>query len=151
MNSISCADDDGWDLRVAGSEIISMCCAKYSTIFPDLQARVIRTYMEGLGTSSTGEVISKSLNTLYGAIAGLSTLGNVIVGQVLLPRVSQIMSRLETVECSLKAESTAVRSAASKDKNAANMKTKDVRQQLNTVAQLRLLLLNSLGKYGCTS
>lgn len=150
MNSSSCADDDGWDLRVAGSEIISMCCAKYSTIFPDLQARVIRTYMEGLGTSSTGEVISKSLNTLYGAIAGLSTLGNVIVGQVLLPRVSHVMNRLETIECSLKTELITIRSATSKDskdKNLTELKRKDIRQQLNTLAQLRLLLLNSLGKY----
>lgn len=138
---------DGWDLRVTGSEIISMCCAKYSTIFPDLQTRVIRTYMEGLGTGSSGEVIPKSLNTLYGAIAGFSTLGNIVVGQVLLPHVSQIINRLETIDCSLKVETAAIKSASQKDKNTTAMKIIEIRQQLHILAQLKLLLLRSLGKH----
>ena len=117
ITTVTSADDGGWCLRLAGSEIISICCAKYAVIFPDLQSRVVKTYMEGLGvgsgSGSAGEVLAqKSLNTIYGAISGLSTLGTAVVGQVLVPRLPLILARLIAVENTLRQEKSSLTSSS---------------------------------------
>ena len=151
ITTVTSADDGGWSLRLAGSEIIGICCAKYAVIFPDLQSRVVKTYMEGLGvgnvSGSSGEALTqKSLNTIYGAITGLSTLSTAVVGQILLPRLSMILTRLTTVGNALRHEKSSLTwRSASNQEGAAASKFKEQKQQLCTVEQMKLLLIQVLG------
>lgn len=65
--------------------------ASYYTIsgqLPELHARICQTYVEAL----EGD---KALPTLYGAIVGLSALGNNVVRKLLLPHLQAILSRLQ--------------------------------------------------------
>lgn len=70
---------------------ILMCTYAPSGQFPELHARICKTYLDALGED-------KSLATVYGAIAGLSAMGNSIVRTVLLPQLGAIQSRLQTAE-----------------------------------------------------
>jgi hypothetical protein len=40
--------EDHWILRSAASQIVASACRKYSVLFPDLQARVCKTYVDAL-------------------------------------------------------------------------------------------------------
>lgn len=60
----------------------------HSGQFPELHARICKTYLDAL----EGD---KGLPTLYGAIVGLSALGNHAVRTLLLPHLQAILSRLQ--------------------------------------------------------
>lgn len=59
--------------------------------FPELHARICKTYLDAL----EGD---KCLPTLYGAIVGLSAMGNHAVRTLLLPHLSAILGRLQEGE-----------------------------------------------------
>jgi hypothetical protein len=66
---------------------IVLCSAQ----FPELHARMCKTYLDALSPD-------KTLGTLYGAIVGLSALGNHIVRTLLVPNLRSIQQRLQGVE-----------------------------------------------------
>jgi len=80
--------EDHWALRELSAATIARICVKYCQQFPDLQSRVCKTYLEALGSD-------KSLNTVFGAIVGMSALGVVVVNSLLVPRLSELTARLE--------------------------------------------------------
>jgi hypothetical protein len=62
-----------------------------SAQFPELHARMCKTYLDALGPD-------KTLGTLYGAIVGLSALGNHIVRTLLIPNLNSIEQRIQASE-----------------------------------------------------
>jgi hypothetical protein len=62
-----------------------------SAQFPELHARMCKTYLDALGPD-------KTLGTLYGAIVGLSALGNHIVRTLLIPNLNSIVQRIQASE-----------------------------------------------------
>jgi hypothetical protein len=87
---------DVWSVRLLAAEIASSCCAKYGTLFPDLQLRALKTFRAGLGadTDAPGGA-SPSIGTVYGCVAGLAALGDVAISSVLLPHLHLIQSLIE--------------------------------------------------------
>lgn len=84
--------EDHWSLRAQSASIIAGICIKYSSWFPDLQARISKTFIDALQND-------KPLPTLCGGLLGLSALGQNVVRMLLLPRVKVIGDRLEPVLC----------------------------------------------------
>ena len=82
--------EDHWSLREQAAAVVAAACVKYSSVIPDLQARVCRTYLDALHPD-------RSLATLCGGLLGLSALGQSVVRSLLLPHVDSIGDRLELV------------------------------------------------------
>ena len=82
--------EDHWSLREQAAAVVAAACVKYSSLIPDLQARVCRTYLDSLHPD-------RSLATLCGGLLGLSALGQSVVRSLLLPHVDSIGDRLELV------------------------------------------------------
>lgn len=68
--------------------LLSHSAQSLSGQFPELHARICKTYLDAL----QGD---KSLSTLYGAIVGLSSLGNHAVRTLLLSNLPAIQDRLQ--------------------------------------------------------
>lgn len=80
--------DDHWTLRKYAAKIIANMCINYADVFPDLQARVCKTYCDALESG-------KSPATIYGGIVGLCSLGEEVIRHLLLPKVPVIMLKME--------------------------------------------------------
>lgn len=80
-------NEDHWQLRSIAAELISFICVKYSEQFPDLQARVCKTFIDALSDD-------KSLTAVYGGIVGLSSLGHTVIKSLLLPHIGRISNRI---------------------------------------------------------
>jgi transcription initiation factor TFIID subunit 6 len=83
--------EDHWSLRSHAAIVIAKVCAKFSSLFPDLQARICKTYIDALQSD-------KSLTSVYGGLVGLSSLGQRVVRTVLLPTISSLVTRLKEDE-----------------------------------------------------
>ena len=83
--------EDHWSLRSHAAIVIAKVCSKFSSLFPDLQARICKTYIDALQSE-------KSLPSVYGGLVGLSSLGQRVVRTVLLPTISSLVQRLHTVD-----------------------------------------------------
>lgn len=79
--------EDHWALRRKAALVIAMICAKYGESYPDLHARVCKTYLDAIAPD-------KSLGTVYGGLVGLSALGQSVLRSVLLPSLAKIHERL---------------------------------------------------------
>jgi hypothetical protein len=79
--------ENHWQLRSIAAELISFICVKYSEQFPDLQARICKTFIDALSDD-------KSLTAVYGGIMGLSCLGHSVIKSLLLPHVGRISNRI---------------------------------------------------------
>lgn len=83
--------EDHWSLRSHAAIVIAKVCSKFSSLFPDLQARICKTYIDALQSD-------KSLPSVYGGLVGLSSLGQRVVRTVLLPTISSLVQRLTNVD-----------------------------------------------------
>jgi transcription initiation factor TFIID subunit 6 len=97
----SSPSDDHWQLRSFAAELVASMCKKYGELFPDLQARVCKTYMDAL---ALGEVDDrkKTLATLYGGLVGLSSLGHSVVRTLIVPNIGGIIERINNNSGGLK-------------------------------------------------
>ena len=82
--------EDHWSLRAQAASVVASACIKYAARFPELQARVCKTFLDALSPE-------RALPTLCGGLLGISALGQTVVRSLLLPQVSAIGSRLEVV------------------------------------------------------
>ncbi len=83
----SSASEDHWSLRSHAAMVIAKVCTKFGGLFPDLQARVCKTYVDAMQPD-------KSLASMYGGLVGLSALGQNIVRTILLPIVATLAARV---------------------------------------------------------
>ena len=79
--------EDHWTLRAHAAHVIAKVCAKFSSLFPDLQARVCKTYIDAMQPD-------KTLASMYGGLVGLSALGQNVVRTILLPIVGTLAARV---------------------------------------------------------
>lgn len=88
-------NEEHWSLRDYSAQVMASICFKYKGVYPDLQARVIKTYLEAL----TPE---KSLTTLYGGLSGMLSLtyfrdSSSSLLEFLVPQLDDIEMRLSRV------------------------------------------------------
>ena len=85
--------EDHWSLRESAAELVSIICTRYRDAYHSLIPRVSKTLLKAFLDPQ------KSLATHYGAIIGLSTLGQEVVRVLIIPNVvaycNQIMPDLE--------------------------------------------------------
>jgi len=131
--------EDHWSLRVQAAAVIARICQKYSALFPDLQARVCKTYIDALSKE-------KSLSTVYGGMLGLSTLGQGIVRSLLLPQVVAIGERLDKMKFQGTSSSSSSNSGSSSSSSAKG--SARVGNKLDVGVQMCLAaLVHTLGIY----
>lgn len=88
-DSRSVGSDGGhWALRKRAARLIASLVRRYQSVFPDLFARVCRTYLDALAPPSG------ALATVFGGIVGLTALGEESMRQLLLPALPKIKSLL---------------------------------------------------------
>jgi len=80
--------EDHWTLRAQSAATIARVLRKFRSLFPDLQARVCRTYLDALDDD-------KALPTTCGGVLGLAALGPEVVRALLLPRAQVLVARLD--------------------------------------------------------
>lgn len=73
--------DNHWALRDFGSRLIAQICRAFNSTTNNVQTRVTKTYCKALQQEKA------SLSTHYGAITGLSELGQEVVKVLILPRL----------------------------------------------------------------
>jgi hypothetical protein len=93
------SNDSHWSLRVYTAQVVAFACWRHRLIFPDLVARVVKTYMEAL-------TADKSLTTVYGGVQGLLALlntpsaqqivSNELMSHLILSEMLQIHNRIES-------------------------------------------------------
>mmetsp|Transcript_2881 Transcript_2881/g.3014 ORF Transcript_2881/g.3014 Transcript_2881/m.3014 type:complete len:454 (+) Transcript_2881:205-1566(+) len=101
--------EDHWILRSTAAQVVASACRKYSVLFPDLQARVCKTYVDALilslNTTSKGkdnkekdvEKQTSVLGTMYGGIVGIQALGHTAIRSLLLPKVQLLLEKLSSL------------------------------------------------------
>jgi len=73
--------EDHWSLRRLAADVIAKINHKFGDQFPELQARICKTFLYALDSD-------KSLPTVYGGLVGLAALGPEVVRSLLLSRSS---------------------------------------------------------------
>eukprot|EP00049_Salpingoeca_infusionum_P004174 m.75429 g.75429 ORF g.75429 m.75429 type:complete len:419 (-) comp12451_c0_seq2:3735-4991(-) len=86
--TIGRASDDHVACRRHASKLIAVACARYNAKYPDLQLRIQKTFVDAL-------IPKRSLETHFGALLGLRTLGPRVIHAVLLPRLEGYFTVLE--------------------------------------------------------
>lgn len=135
-SSVSTSDgnDDHWTLRMYAANLIAFIIRKYSHHFPDLQARVCKTYLTSL------EEVDLSLKTLYGCIYGLYALGHAVIKSLLLPKTDLIALRIAKYkEVCIKKETVVIGKKG-------NSRYSDVDSDV-TVTKCKTILLQVLGTH----
>lgn len=79
--------EDHWTLRLLAADLIADFSVRFSTQFPDLHPRVCKTYLDAIEAD-------KSLSTMFGGLAGLSSMGTNVIRTLLLPAVKSIFKRI---------------------------------------------------------
>ena len=79
--------EDHWTLRLLAADLIADFSVRFSTQFPDLHARVCKTYLDALDDD-------KSLPTVFGGLAGLASMGTNVIRTLLLPNVKRLYDRI---------------------------------------------------------
>lgn len=82
--------EDHWTLRLLAADLIADFSVRFSTQFPDLHPRVCKTYLDAIEAD-------KSLSTMFGGLAGLSSMGTNVIRTLLLPAVKSIYKRITDV------------------------------------------------------
>jgi transcription initiation factor TFIID subunit 6 len=95
--------EDHWALRTQAAKSIARVLCKFRSLFPDLHARVCRTYMDALAPD-------RALATVCGGIVGLTALGHNTVQSLILPQFPALITRID--ETRAKSNSLAVLVAA---------------------------------------
>ncbi len=85
--------EDHWALRDQAAKSIAHVLRKFRSLFPDLQARVCRTYIDALAPD-------RALATVCGGIMGLTALGHGIIQALILPRICELMTRIDVARAS---------------------------------------------------
>ncbi|KAG0309149.1 hypothetical protein BGZ98_004895 [Dissophora globulifera] len=80
------SQDDHWTLRSNAVDILLLVCRKYSTSYHTLQARVVRTLLRAFLDPE------KPLTTHYGAILGLTRMGNEVFKTLVVPNLKTYSS-----------------------------------------------------------
>lgn len=83
--------DNHWTLRDFSAYIVNAMCQKYSNDLNNMRQRVINLYVQGITD------MNKGLATTYGAIKGLSSLGEDAVKNHLLPNVMIISDKIQKI------------------------------------------------------
>ncbi|KAF9427229.1 hypothetical protein BGZ94_005288 [Podila epigama] len=78
--------EDHWSLRSTATDIIISICSKYGTSYHTLQPRVTKTLLRAFLDPE------KPLTTHYGAILGLTRLGNEVFKTLVVPNLKTYMS-----------------------------------------------------------
>lgn len=81
--------DDHWALRSTATDIILSICSKYGSSYHTLQPRVTRTLLRAFLDPE------KPLTTHYGAILGLTRLGNEVFKALVVPNLKTYSSLIE--------------------------------------------------------
>lgn len=84
----SLAHIDHWALRRKAAQCVAQMLQRYHVTFPDLFARVCRTYLDALHPAS------QSLATVFGGIAGLIALGEEPLRMLLVPQLPHLKQLL---------------------------------------------------------
>jgi len=82
--------EDHWTLRLLAADLIADFSVRFSTQFPDLHPRVCKTYLDAIEAD-------KSLSTMFGGLAGLSSMGTNVIRTLLLPALKSIYKRITDV------------------------------------------------------
>lgn len=69
-------------------------CLMFSSISPDLHARICKTYYEAISQK-------KSLTVAYGGVVGIKALGAAVVRSLLLPNLSSLTELVDISKASL--------------------------------------------------
>lgn len=93
----SASNEDHWTLRARTAKSIANVLKKFRSLFPDLLARVCRTYIDALAPD-------RALATVCGGIMGLTALGNDVVRVHLLPCVPQLLQRIDEARADPKSQ-----------------------------------------------
>ena len=88
--------ENHWGLRDLAASLIARVCTKFGTKYPNLQPRILNTMCRALWADK-----AKSLTTQYGAIVGLTLMGPLVVEQLILPKATQFLSRLDAEEAAI--------------------------------------------------
>ena len=64
--------EDHWALRRKAANVIAKICKKYGEFYPDIFARVCKTYLDAISCD-------KSYTTMYGGLVGLDAMGHQLV------------------------------------------------------------------------
>ncbi|KAK3809537.1 MAG: transcription initiation factor TFIID subunit 6 [Benniella sp.] len=81
--------DDHWSLRSTATDIILLICHKYGSSYHTLQPRVTRTLLRAFLDPE------KPLTTHYGAILGLTRMGNEVFKTLVVPNLKTYSSVIE--------------------------------------------------------
>ncbi|KAF8920487.1 hypothetical protein BGZ52_011931, partial [Haplosporangium bisporale] len=81
--------EDHWALRSTATDIILSICSKYGSSYHTLQPRVTRTLLRAFLDPE------KPLTTHYGAILGLTRLGNEVFKTLVVPNLKTYSSLIE--------------------------------------------------------
>ncbi|KAI8352755.1 transcription initiation factor TFIID complex 60 kDa subunit [Mortierella sp. GBAus27b] len=81
--------DDHWGLRSTATDIILLICQKYGSSYHTLQPRVTRTLLRAFLDPE------KPLTTHYGAILGLTRMGNEVFKTLVVPNLKTYSSVIE--------------------------------------------------------
>ena len=76
--------EDHWSLRELAAKILAKICKKYSNSINNIQSRITRTLANTLKPNTQG------LSVLYGALAGLTELGQEVTVSLVIPKLKQI-------------------------------------------------------------
>lgn len=85
----SSPQDDHWSLRSNATDIILLICQKYGSSYHTLQPRVTRTLLRAFLDPE------KPLTTHYGAILGLTRMGNEVFKTLVVPNLKTYSSVIE--------------------------------------------------------
>ena len=80
--------EDHWRLRLAGAQVISHVCLRYTPFIPDLTARVCKTYSDCF-------LPHRDVVTVYGGVCGIHCLGHGSVKGLIIPQLKSILSIIQ--------------------------------------------------------
>jgi transcription initiation factor TFIID subunit 6 len=76
--------EDHWSLRELAAKILAKICKKYSNSINNIQSRITRTLSNALKSNTQG------LSVHFGALAGLTELGQEVTVSLVIPKLKQI-------------------------------------------------------------
>ena len=76
--------EDHWSLRELAAKILAKICKKYSNSINNIQSRITRTLTNALKSNAQG------LSVHYGALAGLTELGQEVTVSLVIPKLKHI-------------------------------------------------------------
>ncbi|XP_014240401.1 transcription initiation factor TFIID subunit 6 isoform X1 [Cimex lectularius] len=96
--------DNHWALRDFAAKLMSQICKNFNTSTNNIQTRITRMFASALSNDKT------PLSSLYGAIVGLNELGSDVVKIFILPKVKNLLERIEPFNRSEKIAVTHIKS-----------------------------------------